>query len=506
MITRAAFPALAAALSLAAQAPLPLPDAPLRMVIPDVAAFDAALTGDFRRFLTGKPRDGEPVTAAFRQSRVGSKLEDQWLRLSKDLPWTWAEILKLKPKAIGIAILQVGHLEAVVVVDTPLAQLPLTLPKGTPRTEGGAAYTLTTRGAGDASPDKDRRMGLAWARLGSRLILATSERAMKLTLREAQAGHGLEAPLAGLVSMELDLDVLRKDRYFHREFLFPDGPEAGRVRAALRREGGHLVEVRSGTGDGRGGVFTFKATGGAMGWEPDGTGFWTAFRRGLLEPVPAPSELPVTALQPLPETGAQGDRYAVDLTKPLFAPGEIKGEEGDLGPWKALLARTPVTSWGFWVTPDGVRRIALPWPEARDAEFLECCRATLERRAGRATVVREGSSQEIRVGPGLPSLALRRIGPILWLAPSAHDLQGAPAAQADPGLLRWAKVDLDTVRAEKARWAKVEGPPRPEQVRPLSDQVLGLLGWIPGTRSLDVERRRTAEGWEERVVFGGRTP
>jgi hypothetical protein len=32
--------------------------------------------------------------------------------------------------------------------------------------------------------------------------------------------------------------------------------------------------------------------------------------------------------------------------------------------------------------------------------------------------------------------------------------------------------------------------------------VLGLLGWIPGTRSVAVERRRTETGWSERVVFG----
>jgi hypothetical protein len=38
-------------------------------------------------------------------------------------------------------------------------------------------------------------------------------------------------------------------------------------------------------------------------------------------------------------------------------------------------------------------------------------------------------------------------------------------------------------------------------VRPLSDQVLGLLGWMPSVRAIAVERRRTADGWEERVVF-----
>lgn len=497
---------LMAASLLAAEAPLPLPDAPLRMVIPDAQAFDAALKGDFRRFLSGDPRDGDPVTAAWRRSRVGSKLEDQWTRLSPDLPWTWKQILQLKPKSLGLALLEVGHLEAVLVVDTPLAQLPLALPKGTPKTHAGAAYALVTRGAADGSGDKDRRMGLAWARLGTRLILATSERALKLALTEAQAGRGLQPPLPGLVSMELDLDALRKDRYFRREFLWAEGPEQGRVKVALRSENGRMVEVRRGGGDARPGVFTFQAAGGAQGWEPDGAGFWTAFRRGLLEPVPQPLDRPVPVLGPLPEAAGGQDAYTVDLTKPAAVPGGAKGEEGDLLPWKALLAKVPVPSWGFWVTPDGVRRLAFPWPEARDAEFVELCRATLERRAGRATVARVGGTFEIRVGPGLPALALRRAGAVLWAAPSARDLQDVPAPRPDTAVLRWARVDLDVVRAEKTRWAKAEGPARPEQVRPLSDQVLGLLGWIPGTRSLAVERRRTSEGWEERVVFGGGAP
>jgi hypothetical protein len=58
------------------------------------------------------------------------------------------------------------------------------------------------------------------------------------------------------------------------------------------------------------------------------------------------------------------------------------------------------------------------------------------------------------------------------------------------------------VRAEGLRWGRAEGPPSPEHVRPLSDRILGLLGWIPETTSLDVERRRSAGGWTERVVFG----
>jgi hypothetical protein len=195
----------------------------------------------------------------------------------------------------------------------------------------------------------------------------------------------------------------------------------------------------------------------------------------------------------------------VDLTQPP-AQGAGRGEEGDLGPWKALLAKAPVPAWGYWVSADGVRRLAFPWPAGLDAEFLECCRATEQRRAGRATVVRAGAVQEIQVGPGLPALALVRVGPVLWAGPSADSLRDLPGLRPDPALVRWAKLDLGAVRGERTRWEKAEGPARPETVRPLSDQVLGLLGWIPSIRTLAVERRRTAEGWEEQVVFDGGKP
>ena len=499
-------PCFLALATFCAAADLPLPDAPLRMVIPDVPAFNSALTGDFRRFLSGTPRPEDTVTSSWRKSRVGSKLEAQWTRLSPDCPWTWTELMRLQPRAMGLALLQVGHLEAVLVLDTPLAKLPLTLPKGTPHTHGGVPYTLVTRGAGDGAILKDRRMGFAWARLGPLLMLATSERALHLTLQEAQAGRGFAPPLAGLVAMELDLDALRKDRYFRREFLFPSGPETGRMRTALRREGDHLVEVRRGAGPARGGVFTFTAAGAARGWEPDGTGFWTAFRQGLLEPVPAPPALPVPVLGALPKPSPGPDRYLDDLTQPLARAEGAQGEEGDLGPWRALLARNPVASWGYWVSRDGVRRLAFPWPEGQDGAFLELCRTTAERRSGRASVVKVGAVREIRIGPGLPVLALLRAGPVLWAAPSAQDLRDAPTPVADPGLLRWARLDLDAVRAEGPRWQKAEGPARPEQVRPLSDQVLGLLGWLPTVHGLTVERRSTADGWEERVVFGTTAP
>ena len=491
--------------TLQAQTPLPLPDGPVRLVIPDAAAFAAALKGSYRAILKGEPRADDPLVAAWRKTQVGTKLEDQWGRLSGDLPWTWEVIRKLQPKAVGLAILDVGHLEAVLVIETPLAQLPVTLPQGQRRTHGGVSYALVAAGAADGSEDKDRRLGLAWARLGGRLILATSERALQRAVDEALAGRGFKAPLPGLVSMELNLDTLRTDRYFRREFPFPEGPEKGRIRAALRLENGQMVEVREGANEPRKGVFSFPDAGfAAAGWQAEGEAFWPTFRRACLEPIPTLADEPVAALGPLPAAGPQAgeDRYAVDFTKPKVRAGGSRSEAGDLAPWKALLARLPVTSWGYAVTTDGARRMVFPWPANGDAEFLEACRATVARRAGRATVRKVGDVQELLVGPGLPALAVRRTGALLWVGASARDLKDLPEPKADVDLIRWAHVNLDAVRAESSRWAKVEGPARPEQVRPFSDRVLGLLGWMPTTRSLRVERHRRAAGWSETVTFG----
>ncbi len=505
LLAAAALPAL----SRPPEGPLPLPEAPVRVVIPDAAAFDAALRGAHRAFLTGAAGNEDPVVAAFRKSQVGSKLEDQWGRLSADLPWTWEEIRKLRPTALGFALLEAGHLEAVMVIETPLALVPAQLPAplggAAGKTHGGVPYALVAPGAGDRSKDPDRRAGFAWARVGGRVFLATSERALLLALDAQQAGRGLAAPLPGLIAMELDLDALRKDRYFRREFLWPDGPETGRLRAALRQEGGHLVEVREGSTEPRGGVFTFEAAAAAAGWESEGTAFWPAFRRALLEPIPAPAEKPVPAVAALPAAAAQGgeDRYMVNFTRPRTAPGAPAFEEGELAAWRALLARQAIPSWGFLVTRDGVRRMAFPWPEALDAEFTELCRATAARRAGRATVTKTAEGAEIRIGPALPVLALRRTGGLLWAAPAEKDLKDVPTPKADAALVRWGRVDLAAVRGEGPRWAKVEGPANPETVRPLSDRILGLLGWMPKTTGLRVERRKTAGGWTERVVFEG---
>jgi len=495
-------PFLLASLALGAgDLKLPLPEAPLRMVIPEVSAFDGELSGAYRQALNGNPRGGDPVVSAWRKTQVGSKLEDQWAKLAGSLPLTWDEIRRLQPRAMGLALLQVGHLEAVLVLDTPLAALPLQLPGGEQKLHGGVPYTLVVSGAADGSKDPDRRMGLAWARKGSFLFLATSERALKLVLDESLGGRGVSAPLPGFISMELDLDALRRDRYFRREFLFPGGPETGKLRTALRRESGHLIEVREGVNEPRNPVFTFEAPGVATGWEPEGTPFWAAFRRGLLEPIPVLLDKPVPMVRPLPSATAASpeDRYLVDFTRPRVAEGASPWEEGDLATWKALLQRIPISSWGYWVGQDGVRRMVFPWPESQDSAFLEGCRVTAARRAGRATV---GDAQEIRVGPGLPVLALRRRGAFLWVGPSAKSLQGVPLPRPGGDLIRWAQVDLGAVRGEARRWAQVEGPARPEQVRPLSDRVLGLLGWMPAATSIAVERRKTATGWTEKVTFG----
>jgi hypothetical protein len=490
----------------AADVKMPLPAAPVRVVIPDASAFDAALAGDFRNAFLGTPRPADPVAKGWRQSSVGSKLEDQWGKFAEDLPWTWQQIRALQPQAIGFALLDVGQLEAVMVIDTLLAVLPVRLPAGETKSHRGVSYAFVTAGAGDEPASDDRRAGLAWARLGGRLLIATSERALRLTIDEAQAGRGMAPPLPGLVSMEIDLAVLRKDRYFRREFPFPEGPEIGKVRAALRLEGDQMVEVREGTGDSRGSVFQFDAaSAAAIGWEPAGQPFWPALRAALLESVPVPSDKPQPALTGLPPAARQAaeDRYAVNFTRPRVRQGAAPWEAGELAQWATLLVARPVANWGFWIGTDGTRRVVFLWPAARDREFLDLCRATIARRAGRATVVAVGDTREIRVGPDLVALAVRRTGEFLWVGPAAKDLANAPVPQAAPGLVRWARVDLNAVRAEGPRWAKVEGPAQAAMyVRPLSDRVLGLLGWMPATSSLSVERRTTASGWTERVVFG----
>jgi hypothetical protein len=483
---------------------LPLPDAPVRLHIPDVAAFDAALTGRFREALAGTLDTSDPVAGAWRQTQVGSKLEAQWSRFAGDLPWSWEHLRRLQPRALALALLDVGQLEAVLVIDTPLAALPDALPAGEARTHNGAEYRLVAPGAGDGSSDAERRMGLAYARSGGHLVLATSARALVAALDAEQQGRRFAAPLPGLIGLDLDLDALRKGRYFRREFLFGAGPESGRVRAALRLEQGRLVEVREGAGAAQPTAATFEWPGAvAAGWEPDGAGLGRALRAGLLEPLPVLADKPVPALGALPpaQAGAAEDPYLVSLERPAMATGAAAYEEGELADWRALFARQPVDGWGFAIDADGTRRLVFAWPEARQAELEGLCRRTLERRAGRARVVAIAGAREIQVGPGLPALALKRAGSFVWLGPGASALADAPMPRPGGDLVRWGRVDLDAVRREGERWGRVEGAAAPERVRPFSDRILGLLGWIPETHTLSVERRRTNEGWTERVVF-----
>jgi len=491
--------------TLARAADLPLPEAPVRIVIPDAAAFDAALTGAYRNALSGKPAESDPLATAWRQTQVGTKLETQWSKFSSDLPWTWDEIRALKPSALGLALLNVGHLEAVLVVETPLAALPASLPKGETKTHEGATYHLVAVGAADESEDPERRMGLAWARREGRLFLATSERAVKLALDAASSGAGFPPPLPGLVSLDLDLDALRGNLYFRREFLFGEGPEKGHVRAALRLEDGHIVEVREGMGESPSPGFVFRvADAAAAGWEAGGEGLWPAFRAGLLEPIPVLSDRPVARVAALPVVGvAREDRYLVNLEKPRPTAGGPAGEEGDLAQWSALLGKNRVDGWGYVLGKDGGRRVVFAWPEAQDEELVGLCRATVERRGGSVTIAQVGDTRELRVGPDLPALAFRRTGRFVWLGSSARDLAGLPQPEPSTDVVRWGTVDLGAVRAEGARWQKAEGPASPERIRPLSDRILGLLGWMPKTTSLSVERRKTPTGWSERVVFGG---
>lgn len=488
---------------------LPLPEAPVRVMIPDATAFDAALTGAFRGALTGELPEDDAVATAWRQTQVGSKLEEQWQRLSADLPWTWTELRRLQPRRLGLALLEVGHLEAVLIVDTPLAALPVSPPAGQARTHQGQAYRFVTAGAADGSSDPDRRMGLAWAHAGSLLFLATSERALLAALDAQSSGASFAAPLPGLVSLELDLAALRADRYFKREFPWPPGPEEGRLRAALRLESGQIVEVREGQGAPQKPGQLFDApTAVAAAWETEAEAFWPALRRGWLDPIPEPADKPVAALQALPGARAAEaeDRYLVSLDRPPTRAGAAAWEAGDLAPWAELWQREPVAGWGFAVEPDGARRLVFAWPASRDAELEKLCRATVERRAGRSSVASVSGAREIQVGPGLPALALRRTGAFLWVGPSGAALAAVQAPRAAGDVVRWGRVNLEAARVEGQRWARLEGPGGEGEVRPLTDRILGLLGWMPAVRAVTVERRQGPAGWSERVVFATSAP
>ena len=504
MKTLALLLALGAALPGAAQALLPLPEAPVVLVSTDPAALDRALAGGFRKALAGTAGAEDPVTKGLRQTRVGGKLDEQWALFAEDLPLTWNEIAAMKPTALGFALLSAGDLEAVLAVRTPLAKLAVSLPAGEARSRNGVPYAFVSRGAGDEKT-LDRRIGLAWARVDGTLLVATSERALLLALDRAAARQGFDAFLPGVVSARLDLAALRNDRYFRREFLFAEGlegTESGVLLCALREENGTLVEVREGEAP-RGPSAPRWTTAGrhvtAAGWETSARRFPSALRRGLLEPVPVPAARPGLGLRPLPDpSAAQGERYLVDLTKPVPPAGE--GDAAELPRWTAFLDALKLEGGGGEVGADGSRRLLAKVPPAREAELRDLAKATLTRRAGAAN----SSASSLEVGPALPGLAWARRGEWLWLATSEAHLANVPDPEIDADLARWSRLDLDAVRAEKGPWKDAEGASFEGRVRPFSDRILGLLGWAPKTTSVSVERRQEENRFRERVAFASR--
>jgi hypothetical protein len=483
---------------------VPLPDSPVLLQIHDVAAFDKALTGGFRKAALGTLPAADPAGAAWKRTAVGGKLDAQWELFSNDLPLTWSQILALKPSEIGLSLLSAGDLEAVLVLRTPLAVLPLPLPAGSTRHHRGVAWHLVTKGAGDERL-LSRRLGLAWARTSELLYLATSERALLLAL-DAGTPPGRAEPLVGFASLRLDMDRLSRDRYFSREFLFVDGQRnRGVITASLAVEGDTLVELREGPVaetlpaarwpiDKRGVL--------AAGWEPDGDRFLTAFRRTFLEPLPGrPVERPVPAEGVLPSAAsAAEDSYLVDLTHPLSDGG--KAGPGELTEWASFLRKQLPRGWGWEISENGAPRIVILASPPFDIPFLDLCAATIGRRAG--TVTR--NEQQILVGPGLPALAVKRRGGSLWIATRAEDLAEVPEALSDPALLRWGRTELSLLRSQSRRWKEAEGSFSPDVTRPFSDRILGLLGWAPSLQSISVEKRMAGERFQERVVFAFARP
>ncbi len=392
--------ALGTATAAAAAEPLlPLPEAPVVLFASDPAGLDRVLAGGLRAALSGKTGAEDPVMKGLRQTRVGAKLDEQWALFAADLPLSWTEIAAMKPTALGLALLSAGNLEAVLAIRTPLAQIPVTLPAGEARSRAGVSYAVVSRGAGDERT-LDRRIGLAWARVDGTLLLATSERALLLALDRAAAKQGYAAFLPGLLSARLDLAALRGDRYFRREFLFAEGlegSESGVLLCALREENGRLVEVREGEAAAGPAAARWSLDGrrvAAAGWETSGRRFPPALRRGLLEPVPSPATRPGLALKPLPDpNAAQGERYLVDLTKPIPASGE--GDAAELPRWAAFLDGLPVEGWGWEAGADGSRRLLLKVPPAK---------------AGRARRPREGDADAPR-GRGDPGVVAARRRP-----------------------------------------------------------------------------------------------
>ena len=499
-------------------AALPLPAAMIRLAIPDVPALDAALGGGFKKALYGTLPEDDGVARGFGQSQVGAKLEDQWARFRGDTMLSFQTLNQLQASAAALAVLDIGHMEMVLVLETPLAALPELFEEGTSRIESGRTYHLVRTGAGDEGADGETRMGLAWSRDAGLLVMATSERAMKLSLAALARGERFAPRLGGLASLELDMDALQGDLYFKRDFLFGARPEKaaprGKIHAAIRLESGRLVEVREGnlegerTGAGSRGAIFEAPDAVASGWVGDASQILTELRRGVLEPLPAPGLLPQRALAPLPSAKAasEDDRYTTNI-EVASAIGVSAYEAAELEAWQALLSSQPVSGFGYLVTKSRARLLAIPWPRERDAELGVLLEATLTRRGARlGPSSTSGGIVEYLMGPGLPVLAFKRSGEFVWISTTAADLRGAPAIAWSSDITRFSKLNVAAVRDEARRWARIEGPRSSDTVRPLSDRGLGLLGWIPTVRALEVERRVTGGVFRERVVFGVAPP
>ncbi len=493
---------------------LPLPAAMIRLSIPDVRAFDAALSGGFRKALYGTLPQDDGVALGFGQSQVGAKLQDQWTRFRGDTALSFQTLVDLQASSAALAILNIGHMEMVLVIETPLAALPDIFEAGASRIDHGKTYHLVRTGGADEGADGETRMGLAWSRDRGLLVIATSERAMKLALAAAAGGERFTPKLEGLAGLELDRDALHNDPYFQRDFLgsLPNTAESrGTINAALRLESGRLVEVREGTLAAtaeRGAVFEAKDAV-ASGWIGDASTLLAELRRGVLEPIPSPAARPRLAVAPLPASKAVSaeDRYASSIEVPAVSPGGSASEAAEIEAWSALLAAQPVAGFGYLVTPSRASLLALPWPKEKDADLAALIDATLTRRGARLAPGAAGAdSRQYLLGPGLPALAFKRMGEFIWIAPSSAALRAAPAISWSGEVVRFSKLNLAAAREEGKRWIRIEGPRSSENVRPFSDRILGLLGWMPSVRTLEVERRVTGSGFKERVVFGVTPP
>ncbi|HKC23893.1 MAG TPA: hypothetical protein VKF32_04080, partial [Thermoanaerobaculia bacterium] len=381
------------------------------------------------------------------------------------------------------------------------------------KTHRGVPYHLVARGAGDEGTAA-RRIGLAWARSKGILILATSERALHLSLDRALSGSGVAPFLPGLASLRLDLPALRKDLYFRREFLFAegvDGPPDGVLLAALRLDGGRLVEVREATlaaapatqasgGSASAGTWpTERRDVAAAGWETDGSRLFGALRRGFLEPVPRPPERPVPDRRPIPDPSVNRviDTYLIDVGRPIAIEG--KGGEGELPKWVEALSLPSKDGFGWEIAPGGARRLVLEAGPELEKRLTALAEETETRRAG--PVAR--ASGELLVGTRLPALAWKRAGGWLWIAARASDLADVPEPRRAKDVARWGHLALPELSSEGRLWARAEGPFSPETTRPFADRVLGLLGWAPRVGAIDVERRIEDTRFLETIRFSG---